>query len=73
MNNRKDVLDLMKKPKLRKGEEYHRGTMKAFCCWHGATVVWLQCSALGALQCQSLSEREYGEKVEEVVEKQMSL
>jgi len=55
MNNRKDVLVLMKKPNLRKGEKYQMGMMKTFYCWHGVTNIWWQCSALGAHQCQSLS------------------
>jgi len=55
MNNRKDVLVLMKKPNLRKGEKYQTGMMKTFYCWHGVTNVWWQCTPLGAHQCQSLS------------------
>jgi hypothetical protein len=40
MNNRKDVVVLMKKLKLKKGEEYHTGMIKAFYCWHVVTLIW---------------------------------
>jgi len=74
MNSRKDVLDLMKKkPKLRKGEECHREMMKAFYCWHGATIVGCNAKHLEQIHVRTCQDESKREEVEEIVGKQMSL